>query len=111
MTLRARVVTLVLVDAQGAVLGALAPFDAATPAWLDIGAVLAAVQARHGLQLTILRLLEGEGERPRGGAVSYLAQLPDGVSPIGLLPWSGALPVHPLRQPHAQVGGPAADLA
>ena len=111
MTLRARVVTLVLVDAQGAVLGALAPFDAATPAWLDIGAVLAAVQARHGLQLTILRLLEGEGERPRGGAVSYLAQLPDGVSPIGLLPWSGALPDHPLRQPHAQVGGPAADLA
>ncbi len=108
-----RTVTLVLLDAAGGLLGALPPFEAATPWWNDMAPVVAAVQARDGLQLTVLRLLGAERPAGPGGAVTYLAQLDAGasVAPGRLQPWPGSLPDDARRLPYARPGGPAADLA
>lgn len=105
-----RVVTLVLVDSAGDLLGALPPFTADTPAWLDIAPVVREVQTRQGLAVTVLRLLHGERDRPTGGAVSYLAEVPAYARLPPLQRWHGALCNHPLRPAHADAGGPAADL-
>ena len=66
----ARIVTLMLVDAAGAPLGALAPFEAPTPWWNDIGPVVRAVEARDRLHVTVLRLLETAQPAAPGGAVT-----------------------------------------
>jgi Phosphotransferase enzyme family len=105
-----RIVTLVLVDTGGAVLGSLPPFEAETPWWMDIAPVVRAVLARDGVRVTVLRLLQTERPFP-GGAVTYLAQLDAGSQPAPVRPWKGALPDHPKRHPYARVGGPQADLA
>ena len=105
-----RIVTLVLVDAGGAVLGSLPPFEAETPWWMDMAPVVRAVRARDGVRVTVLRLLETARPFP-GGAVTYLAQLDARSRPPVLRPWEGSLPDHPLRHPYARVGGPQADLA
>lgn len=122
-----RLATVVLVDASGRVLGALPPFTAATPWWQDIEPVVRAVEAVHGLRITVLRLLDAERPRAHGGAVSYLAQVAatgedgdvDGDShgdapvtlPPLLQPWPGRLTEQPLRHGYARLGGPQADLA
>jgi hypothetical protein len=106
-----RTVTLVLVDAAGEVLGALAPIDVEMPCWNAASPVLEAVRARDGLNLTILRLLSAERAAPPGGAVSYLAQVESPIGAVQLQPWSGELPEHPMRNTYARVGGPQADLA
>jgi Phosphotransferase enzyme family len=106
-----RIVTLVLVDVDGKVHGALPPFEAETPWWVDIGPVVRAVRAQHGLRVTVLRMLDTERPSPHGGAVSYLAQI-DAAQPLPpLRAWQGALPEDPKRQPYAGIGGPQADLA
>jgi hypothetical protein len=107
----ARVVTLVLVDDAGAVLGALPPFEAETPWWMDIGPVVHAVRARHGLRVTVLRLLDTERASAHGGAVTYLAQIDAGATLPPVSRWHGTLPEDPKRHPYARVGGPQADLA
>ena len=107
----ARIVTLVLVDDAGTVLGTLPPFEAETPWWMDIGPVVRAVRARHGLRVIVLRLLDTERASAHGGAVSYLAQIDAGATPPPLSPWHGALPEDPKRHPYARIGGPQADLA
>lgn len=105
-----RIVTLVLADTGGAVLGSLPPFEAETPWWMDIAPVVRAVLARDGVRVTVLRLLKSERPFP-GGAVTYLAQLDAGSRPPVVRPWKGALPDHPKRHPYARIGGPQADLA
>ncbi len=106
-----RIATLVLVDERGVVLGALAPFEAETPWWNDMGPVVREVLARHGVRVTVLRMLHADLDASPGGAMTYLAQL-DAGSPNGpLRPWAGALPEDPLRARYAHVGGPQADLA
>jgi hypothetical protein len=106
-----RVVTLVLVDAYGRLLGALPPFEAETPWWMDIGPVVRAARATHGLRITVLRLLDAQQASAHGGAVTYLAQLDGDAHGAPLQPWAGSLPEHPLRHPYARLNGPHADLA
>jgi Phosphotransferase enzyme family len=107
-----RTVTLVLVDAAGAVLGSLPPFEVDTPWWQDMAPVVRAVQMRDGLQVTVLRLLDTALPAAHGGAVTYLAQA-DAAAARNVPPraWSGRLPDDPKRHAYACVGGPAADLA
>ena len=108
----ARIVTLVLVDDDGAVLGALPPFQAETTWWQDIGPVVRAVRAREGLRVTVLRLLSAERAAAHGGAVTYLAQVDRHAAPMPRLqPWAESLPDDPRRLAYARLDGPHADLA
>ena len=104
----ARRAELVLVTPAGALLGRLLPVTIETPWWQDVEPVVRALRARDGIEITVLRLLEAELDRPPGGRVTYLAETAD---PVELLPWSGALDEQPLRLAYAKPGGPAADLA
>lgn len=111
-----RIVTLVLVTADGDVLGRLPAFPADTPWWQDAGPVVREARQRFGLDVTILRLPESELPSAHGGAVTYLAEV--GRATLAgaprlpeLDPWNGVLTEDPLRQPFARPGGPAADLA
>ncbi len=107
----ARIVTLVLVDPQGGVLGELPPFTADTPWWMDMAPVVRAVRARHGITVTVLRLLAAERPAAHGGAVTYLAEVDPAASLPAMAPWHGTLPADPKRLPYAEVGGPRATLA
>lgn len=99
---------LVLVTPDGAVVGRLPPVPVATPWWQDIAPVVAAAREHHGIDVTVLRLLEADRPAPPGGIVTYLAEVPE---PVAAKTWSGTLTDHPLRQAYARPGGPAADLA
>ena len=105
-----RIVTLVLVDAAGAVLGALPPLEVELPWWQEVGDVVAAARARHGVDVQVLRLLSAGLPHPPGGHVTYLAQTfaPPAVC---LAPAEADLSPHPLRAPYAVPGGPAASVA
>ncbi|MFJ6195382.1 phosphotransferase family protein [Micromonospora sp. NPDC092111] len=106
-----RTVTLVLVDCAGRPLGTLPAFDVPVPWWQDAAAVVAGARQAHGVEVTVLRLLAGQGSTPPGGQVSYLAEA---AGPVGvpLRPVEVAgLAAHPLRAPYAEPGGPAASLA
>ncbi len=65
-------------------------------------------QDHHGVQVTLLRLLEADRPSPHGGSVTYLAEATERVPAE---PWNGQLNEHPLRLSWARPGGPAADLA
>jgi hypothetical protein len=106
-----RVVTLVLCRRDGTVLGALPPFEVALPWWQEVGPVVEAARHRHGLGVTVLRLLEAApNDRCAGGPVTYLAEVEDGPLPA-LTAWSGQVEGdEPLRSSWARPGGPAADL-
>ncbi len=109
-----RIVTLVLLGEDGAVLGSLPPFEAATPWWQDIGPVVDGARERFGLDVTVLRLLRADRPHPPGGAVTYLAEPGAGGRHVpvpgpdvrDLAPWAGDLPDDPLRQTWARPGGP-----
>ncbi|HEY5070484.1 MAG TPA: aminoglycoside phosphotransferase family protein [Caulobacteraceae bacterium] len=103
-----RTARLVLVSPGGEVLGTLPPVPVASPWWQDIAPVVEAVRRHHGVEVTILRLLEGQRAAPPGGEVTYVAEV-DG--PVDAAPFEGALADHPLRAAYARPGGPAADLA
>ena len=61
---------------DGSVLGALPPFRVDVPWWPEVGPVVAAARAVHGVEITILRLLVAEpGRAMRGGPVTYLAEV------------------------------------
>jgi len=103
-----RTARLVLVTRDGVEVGALPPIPLATPWWQEVGSLVAAVRARHGLEITVLRLLEASLPQPPGGEVTYLAEVDR--APAGLEPWGGALDDQAWRLPYARPGGPAADL-
>src|SRR5713101_3357443 len=103
-----RLVKLVLVTPEGELLGSLAPFPVATPWWQNAWDVVQGAQEHHGLQVTLLRLLEADLPSPPGGSVTYLAEV---AGRIPAEPWNGQLDEHPLRSSWARPGGPAADLA
>jgi hypothetical protein len=98
---------LVLVTPDGAVVGSLPGVPVALPWWQDAESVVQAVRERHGVEVTVLRLLAAERDEPHGGEVTYLAEVRE---PVPADPWNGRLEPHPLRQPWAEPGGPAADL-
>jgi hypothetical protein len=104
----ARLARLVLVTGDGEVVGSVGPFPVDLPWWQEARSVVKAAREHHGVDVTILRLLETERERPHGGEVTYLAEVADHItSEI----WEGRLKPHPLRQSYADVGGPSSDLA
>jgi hypothetical protein len=115
---RGRRVTVVLCGPTGELLGALAPIDLDFPWYARVDDVVDAVLERHGLDVTLLRLLDVD--RPQstegGGRAVHLAQvdasLPAGLAldPVPDLP-AQALVDQPLRQAYARPGGPQADLA
>jgi hypothetical protein len=107
-----RVATLVVCTRAGEVLGQLPPFRATPPWWQDATALVEWVRNRHGVDVTILRLLEASRPEPPGGAVTYLAEAVDAQArELPLTRWVGSLGQHPLRLPYAQPGGPSRDLA
>ncbi len=99
----------VLVGSDGAVAGALPPMELTVPWWQEVEDVVAAARERHGLEITVLRMLATERAESPGGLVTYLAQA-DGPFESAA-PWTGDLADHPLRAAYARPGGPAADLA
>jgi len=108
-----RIVTLVLVRSDGRVLGALPTFTASTPWWPDVAEVVDTCRALHGIDVTILRLLDVADFDPRGGMggkITYVAEL-DGPAPAKTRPWTTPLPDDPLRARWARPGGPARDIA
>ena len=83
-----RLVTVVLCSDDGTVLGQLpAPFVVAPRWWPEVDSVVDAVQERHGLVVTVLRLLTTDAAYA-GGEVAYLAQLRSG-SPTHTAPPRG----------------------
>ncbi|HEY1920564.1 MAG TPA: aminoglycoside phosphotransferase family protein [Streptosporangiaceae bacterium] len=104
-----RLVTLVVCDRDGNVLGRLDPFEVATPWWQDVEPIRDRFPA-----LTVVRLLHGTpaadaADGAAGGQVTYLAQ---SDSPLPLSPATEQVSAadQPLRMPWARPGGPAADL-
>lgn len=101
--------TLVLLDATGAPLGALPPVEVAVPWWQEVSDVVAAVRARDGVDVQVLRMLDADGELGGPARVTYLAQV-SGPAPVGLAPAAPDLAPHPLRATYARPGGPAASV-
>jgi hypothetical protein len=108
MIARGRRARLLLVTPDGDLVGALPPFPVETPWWQDVEPVVKAARKHHGIEVTILRLVETELEVPPGGLVTYHAEVAQRVS---AQPWDRTLDDHPLRMTWARPGGPAADLA
>jgi hypothetical protein len=104
-----RIVTLVLVDEGGALLGALPPFVVSVPWWQEVDELVTGARARDGVEVQVLRLLDGvPADGPtEGGSVRYLAQL-SGRAEVGLAPVDVDLSAQPRRAPWAEPGGPAA---
>ncbi|WP_437597063.1 hypothetical protein [Sorangium sp. So ce590] len=69
-----RLVRLVLVTRAGELLGALPPYPVAMPWWQETQSVLQGARERHGIEVTVLRMLAAELPVPHGGAVTYLAE-------------------------------------
>lgn len=72
-----RLVTLVLCDAGGVLLGQLPPVLVRPRYWPEVAPVVDEVRARLGLEVVVLRLLTTSGGYA-GGRVAYLAQLRSG---------------------------------
>jgi len=69
--------------------------------------LVAAVRARHGVEITVLRLLSVGEPQPSGIEVTYLAET---NQPVAVDPCEYVLDDHPLRLAYAKPGGPQADL-
>jgi hypothetical protein len=102
------VVTLVLVDGAGAVLGELPPYEVELPWWQEVTDVVAGARERHGVAVTVLRLLGADRAAPPGGRVTYLAEVAGEPGPVR--PTAIDVAPHPLRAPWAETGGPRAGL-
>ncbi|MCW3817796.1 aminoglycoside phosphotransferase family protein [Micromonospora sp. DR5-3] len=105
-----RTITLVLVDRDGAPLGALPAFDVPEPWWQQVGAIVDEARRRHDLEVAVLRLLAADRPEPPGGHLTYLGQV-TAPPAVPLEPVAVDLAPHPLRAPWAEPGGPARSLA
>lgn len=107
-----RTVTILFVSASGEAIGALPPFEVATPWWPDVAPVVAGVRNLHGVDVTVLRLIHARADPTdpfgMGGSVSYAVET--AVPLPHLLPWSGSITEDPKRAAWARPGGPASDL-
>lgn len=107
-----RTVTLVFVGPSEEAIGALPPFQVASPWWPDVAQVVAGARDRYGVEVTVLRLLDAQGDPTNpfgmGGSVTYAVESP--VRPPDLNQWSGAIAEDPRRAAWARPGGPASDL-
>lgn len=85
--------------------GALPPFTVESPWWMESGPVVEAARQQLGLDIVVVRLLDGD--RFPGGPVTYLAEV-DAMDPAAdLEPWPGALGPDPRRPVYAEIGGVA----
>ena len=105
-----RDITLVLMGADGSLLGALPSFPVEVPYWQEVADVLDQAADRYALRPDVLRLLTAERPHPHGGAVTYLAQAspPIGVAlePVPEDVAALATQDEPLRTDYARPGGP-----
>lgn len=83
----------------------LPPFEVNSPWWMESGPVVDEAKNQFGLDVTVVRLLDGE--RFPGGPVSYLAEAP-GVDADDLAPFAEPLGDDPRRASYAEIGGVAA---
>lgn len=104
-----RTVTLILVDHDANVLGALPPFAVEVPYWPEVGGVVTGARERFGIDVTVLRILSAEPPVQPGGEVTYLAQT-SALPEIALTPAEIDHSEQPNRAPYARVGGPAESL-
>ena len=84
--------------------GALPAFTLASPWWQEAEPVVTAVRERFGLEIVVLRLLEGEV--PTETPVTYLAELIRGDAGDLLASWEKPLADDPLRLPYRASGWP-----
>src|SRR4029077_17009096 len=107
-----RIVTLVFVGRSGEPIGALAPFEVASPWWPDAAPVVARSKDLHGIEVTVLRLIDARPDPTdpfgMGGFVTYAVEAT--MPPPDLLPWSGSITEDPKRAAWARPGGPALDM-
>jgi Ser/Thr protein kinase RdoA (MazF antagonist) len=107
-----RTVTLVFVDPSEKPIGALAPFEVATPWWPHAAPVVASARDLHGVEVTVLRLIDARPDPTdrfgAGGSVTYAVET--AVPPADLRPWRGSITEDPKRAAWARPGGPASDL-
>ena len=68
-----RLASVVLVH-RGEVLGRLPPVALEMPWWPEAHDLVAAVRARDGIEITVLRLLQTTSDRIAGGEITYLAE-------------------------------------
>jgi hypothetical protein len=107
----ARTVTVVVCRRDGSILGSLPEFEVDMPWWQEVGSIVQAVRIHFGLEVTVLRLLDGAGAGPPGGRVTYLASVVRDPA-LALSAWTGPPVVdEPLRLGYAKPGGPELDLA
>ena len=120
-----RDVTLVVCSPDGRVIGTLAPFGVDSPWWPDVEPFAGTVRERHGLDVTVVRLLDVTGDDGgAGGSVTYLAEVPqeqvdrveETLDAARAAPPGDALRAlahgeDPRRQPWARPGGVADTLA
>jgi len=115
-----RRVTLVLTTASSTPPVVIEPFVVATPWWPDVEPVVEAASNRHGIEVTVLRLLDAtpDEQHPSGmaGVVTYLSETaPESYAELVRIgraaPWPGRLDDHPSRASWARPGGPARHLA
>jgi phosphotransferase family enzyme len=103
----------VLIRFDGTALGSLPPFTVNTPHWPEVEDVVERCRVIHGVDVTVLRLLDAVPGDPggwMGGAVTYVAEL-GGAPPTAIETWNSPLPDDPLRARWARPGGPAGDVA
>src|SRR5690348_7971651 len=107
-----RTVRLVFVSPSGEPIGALAPFEVASPWWPEAASVVARARDLHKVEVTVLRLIDALPDPTdafgMGGSVTYAVET--AVPPRDLLPWSGSFVEDPKRAAWARPGGPASDL-
>lgn len=96
--------TVVLVNGDGEVLGALPPIELDLPWWQESADLVAAVKEAHGIEVVVLRLLAAENRQPPGGALRYLAQTDE--RPPNLVPAEIDPAPQPKRMPYAEINGP-----
>ena len=96
---------------DGSILGSLPEFEVDVPWWQEVRPVVQAVRREFGLEVTVLRLLDGAAAGPPGGQVTYLASVERDPA-LTLSPWTGPPVVdESLRLGYAKPGGPELDLA
>jgi hypothetical protein len=114
-----RVVTLVLVDAEGTLIGAVDPFTVEPPWWSEALSVVETARRDLGIDVTVLRVVavRADPDDPfhMGGSAVYAAELrgapPGAVREVDPHTAAAVLDDHPLRLPYARPGGPARELA
>ena len=114
-----RTVTLVLIDEDRALVGALPAFVAEVPWWQETSDVVRLARTLHGVEVVVLRLLSTERPSMPGGHVTYLAEvdrstgahLRGALTTVDEPTRALALGRDAHRAAYAEVGGPAASLA